>query len=89
MMDASMWFTAGKRDWRIVYGVTDGTAVTNGDGVKVALAVAEGVVAGLAVSLRAGVSCGKPASRICQAISRSSLAATGKFGRLDRVRSRR
>ena len=51
--------------------------------------VAETVPAGVGVSLKVDVACGKPERRICQAMSRSSLAATGKFGKLDRVISRR
>src|SRR6187200_1633039 len=73
------------------YGVAVGEMVTTSVGVEVAtpVGVAEMVLTGVGDATKVGVDCASPASRICQAISRSSLAATGKFGRFERVRSRR
>ena len=61
-------------------------------GVAVSVAARSGVVVIIPVAgvmLAATGVCGIPERRICHAISRSSLAATGKFGKLERVRSRR
>ena len=73
------------------YGVTVGwtVAVTRGVEVTVVLGLAVGVPTGVGVpAALVGVGA-EPVKRICQAMSRSSLAATGKFGKLERARSRR